>query len=341
MSFGGFLKQKRQEKNLTQKQLANLLFVSESAVSKWENNIARPDIILLPKLSEILEVTEHELITASVDERARKEKMQAKKWRAFSTSWNLFFYIAYGVALLTCFICNLAINKTLSWFWIVAAALLLGFTITNLPQFISKNKLFFVPLSIYLVLCILLAVCVIYTKGDWFWVATISILFGFIIIFAPIYIAKYQAFLKIKKYNDFVCVAIDFLMLNLLLLVIDISYGANSWYVGLPIALSVYGILNLLLSVRFLKVNRFLKTSVVLLLCNFFTYIVPPFIRVDNVFVQRELDDLNILKANFLIWNGETIETNVHCIVFLTVSILTIIFFVVGLYRHFKRNDME
>ena len=80
MSFGGFLKQKRQEKNLTQKQLANLLFVSESAVSKWENNIARPDIILLPKLSEILEVTEHELITASVDERARKEKMQAKKF---------------------------------------------------------------------------------------------------------------------------------------------------------------------------------------------------------------------------------------------------------------------
>ena len=144
MSFGGFLKQKRQEKNLTQKQLAKLLFVSESAVSKWENNIARPDIILLPKLSEILEVSEHELITASVDERARKEKMQAKKWRAFSTSWNLFFYIAYGVALLTCFICNLAINKTLSWFWIVAAALLLGFTITNLPQFISKNKLFFV-----------------------------------------------------------------------------------------------------------------------------------------------------------------------------------------------------
>ena len=35
-SFGEFLKQKRQEKNLTQKELAKALFVTESAVSKWE-----------------------------------------------------------------------------------------------------------------------------------------------------------------------------------------------------------------------------------------------------------------------------------------------------------------
>ena len=62
--FGKFLKQKRQEKSLTQKDLAKKLFVSESAVSKWEKNIAHPDITLLPTLSEILGVTEHELITA-------------------------------------------------------------------------------------------------------------------------------------------------------------------------------------------------------------------------------------------------------------------------------------
>ena len=57
-SFGCFLKQKRQEKNLTQKELAKLLFVSESAVSKWEKDVAHPDITLLPKLAEILKVTE-------------------------------------------------------------------------------------------------------------------------------------------------------------------------------------------------------------------------------------------------------------------------------------------
>ena len=78
-SFGEFLKTKRQEKNLTQKELANLVFVSESAVSKWERNVAHPDITLLPKLSIILGVTEHELITASIDKKVREEKRQAKR----------------------------------------------------------------------------------------------------------------------------------------------------------------------------------------------------------------------------------------------------------------------
>ena len=83
-SFGAFLRQNRQNKQLTQKDLANLLFVSESAVSKWEKGISHPDITLLPKLSEILGVSEHELITASVDHQAREEKSQARKWRALS-----------------------------------------------------------------------------------------------------------------------------------------------------------------------------------------------------------------------------------------------------------------
>ena len=43
-TFGEFFKEKRLEKNLTQKQLAKQLFVSESAVSKWEKDVAHPDI---------------------------------------------------------------------------------------------------------------------------------------------------------------------------------------------------------------------------------------------------------------------------------------------------------
>jgi transcriptional regulator with XRE-family HTH domain len=82
-TFELFLKEKRQEKNLTQKELAKILFVSESAVSKWEKDVAHPDITLLPKLAETLGVTEHELITASVDEKSRKEKVQARKWRKY------------------------------------------------------------------------------------------------------------------------------------------------------------------------------------------------------------------------------------------------------------------
>ena len=109
----------------------------------------------MPKLSELLGVSEHELITASVDNQARQEKLQARKWRAFSMSWSLFFYISYAVAIIPCFICNLAINKTLSWFWIVLSALILAFTFTNLPKLIKKHKLIFVPFSMYLALVLI------------------------------------------------------------------------------------------------------------------------------------------------------------------------------------------
>ena len=46
-TFGSFIKQKRIEKNYSQKDLAELLFVTESAVSKWERGVTYPDITLI------------------------------------------------------------------------------------------------------------------------------------------------------------------------------------------------------------------------------------------------------------------------------------------------------
>ena len=345
-SFGSFLRQKRQEKKLTQKDLSKLLFVSESAVSKWEKDVAHPDITLLPKISEILGVTEHELITASVDNKTREEKNQARKWRTLSLSWSLFFYIAYGVALIPCFICNLAINKTLSWFWIVLAALLLAFTFTNLPKLIKKYKLVLIPLSQYLAFVLLLGVCCIYSGGNWFLIPVLAVLLGLIIIFAPIYIAKYESFSKIKKYNDFISVAVDFFMLNILLIVINAytlinRYADGWWYlnIALPIVLCVYLALNIIMSVRFFKINRFLKTSIVLLLSNVFLYLPPLFIKVKNLEIQKGIDEINIFKANLSSWQvGVTIEQNINLIVCLSLLLLSGVFLVVGLIRYYRKK---
>lgn len=344
-NFGEFLKQKRQENFLTQKDLAKKLFVSESAVSKWEKNIAHPDITLLPRLSKILGVTEHELITASIDMQSREEKVQANKWRRLSFAWSLFFYISYVIALITCFICDLAINKGLTWFWIVLSALLLAFTFTNLPKLIKKHKLILLPLSMFLSLCLLLGVCCLYIGGNWFWVACLSVLLGVVIIFTPIYISRYKCFSKIKKYNDFISIGIDIVVLNILLVVIYTftilnGYADNNWYlkIALPIVLIVYLFLNILLSVRFLKINRLLKTSIILFLIDILYFIVP-FIKFNNIAAQKEINQVNIFKADFSNWKGETLlENNIHCIIFLTIITLSIIFFITGIIRHLKRK---
>ncbi|MBR2871304.1 MAG: helix-turn-helix transcriptional regulator [Clostridia bacterium] len=346
-SFGEFFKLKRQEKNLTQKELAKMLFVSESAISKWEKDVARPDVMMLPKLSEILGVTEHELIMACVDDKSREEKAQAKKWRTFSFSWSLFFYIAYGVALIPCFICNLAIQKTLSWFWIVLSALLLAFTFTNLPKLIRKHKLILIPLSMYLALVLLLGVCCIYVKGNWFFIPTLSILLGLVIIFCPIYIAKYPIFSKIKKFNDFISVGIDFVLLNVLLIVINAytiinGYENGWWYVkiALPIVFIIYVVLNILLSVRFLRTNKFLKTGIILFLINIFAYTPPLFISSKNPELQQEINDANVFKANLSSWQPNAhLENNVHLIICLTLLFLAVVFSVVGIVRHFRKAN--
>ena len=60
--FGGFVAQLRKEKGLMQKELAEKLYVSDKAVSKWERGLSIPDVTLLVPLAEILGVTVTELL---------------------------------------------------------------------------------------------------------------------------------------------------------------------------------------------------------------------------------------------------------------------------------------
>ena len=55
--FGGFVALCRKEKGLTQKQLAQRLYVSDKAVSKWERGLSLPDISLLQPLAQALDLS--------------------------------------------------------------------------------------------------------------------------------------------------------------------------------------------------------------------------------------------------------------------------------------------
>ena len=60
--FGAFVAQLRKEKGLIQKELAEKLYVSDKAVSKWERGLSVPDVAILVPLAEILGVTVTELL---------------------------------------------------------------------------------------------------------------------------------------------------------------------------------------------------------------------------------------------------------------------------------------
>ncbi|MBR4874284.1 MAG: helix-turn-helix transcriptional regulator, partial [Clostridia bacterium] len=154
-TFGSFIKTKRTEKNYSQKDLAEMLFVTEGAVSKWERGVSYPDITLISDICRVLDISEHELITASTDADTRKMKREARKYRMIRSMWFWIPTISYAVALLTCFICNLAVNHTLSWFFIVLTAILCAYAfIPTFTSFFERKKLLVFTVTSYLSICL-------------------------------------------------------------------------------------------------------------------------------------------------------------------------------------------
>ena len=93
--------------------------------------------------------------------------------------------------------------------------------------------------------------------------------------------------------------------------------------------------------VRFLKINKLLKTSLVLFLIASFLYLPPMFLKFKNPVLQRELiDDVNILKANFSKWIPEiTLDNNIHLIIALTLISFAVIFLISGLIKYLKNKN--
>lgn len=100
MTFGEKLKKLRADNNLTQEELADRLFVTRTAISKWETNRALPQIDNLKLISEIFGASIDELISdsdiqtkRSLDEkRAKIMYVIAISFLALATAFTLFAY---------------------------------------------------------------------------------------------------------------------------------------------------------------------------------------------------------------------------------------------------------
>ena len=67
----------RKDKQLTQAQLAAIMHVTDKAVSKWECDVAYPDITSLPLLAESLGVSVDQLLSKTTEV---KKPFNLKKW---------------------------------------------------------------------------------------------------------------------------------------------------------------------------------------------------------------------------------------------------------------------
>ena len=61
MSIGKNIARLRKEKGLTQRELGEMLGVSNQAVSKWESEITSPDVSVFPSLADVFECSIDEI----------------------------------------------------------------------------------------------------------------------------------------------------------------------------------------------------------------------------------------------------------------------------------------
>lgn len=104
--IGTFIKNLRKEKNLTQKELANKLNITDRAISKWERGLGCPDISLLEQLAIILDVTVLELLKGeylnnnkTLNEKDLIESMSFSKDNTLNKIKSITNYITFFIVL--------------------------------------------------------------------------------------------------------------------------------------------------------------------------------------------------------------------------------------------------
>lgn len=260
-TFGNFIREKRIEKGLKQRELADLLYVSESAVSKWETGKSYPDITMIPNICRTLGVTEKELIDGATDTDYRKMRHDATRYHRISETWFWGLTISYAVALVVCLIVDLAVNHRLTFSIVVFSSLLVAFSFApTWTRFSENHKLALFVGSSYLSLCLLFGVCCLKYGGSWFGIASSAVLLGYVALFTPFLMRRYwpERFTRFKVLAYFTLVLL-FLLLMLLIIRTNVRLP---YFKAMLVSLYAFAPFFIVGAVHALDISRMLKAAV-------------------------------------------------------------------------------
>ena len=136
--MGQFILELRKSHQMTQKELAVKLNVSDKAVSKWERGLSCPDISLLLPISNILGVTTTELLngertdvketinveTVVANALEYGEKTAKRKISLTKSIWSAVFTILLLIGISVVSIVNVAVSGTFTWSLISISAII-------------------------------------------------------------------------------------------------------------------------------------------------------------------------------------------------------------------------
>lgn len=156
LKMGELISSVRKSKNMTQKELADQLSVTDKAVSKWERGLGYPDITILPSLSEALGVTMSDLLKGEITAEETEQKPsademisstlkyadQAHRHRKFKAS-NLaisILTIAFLISVFICMLCNVVSTGKIDWSLYPTGAVIFAWFIIVPLIYFKKHK---------------------------------------------------------------------------------------------------------------------------------------------------------------------------------------------------------
>jgi transcriptional regulator with XRE-family HTH domain len=187
MSMADLIAERRKEKGMTQKQLADKLGVTDKAVSKWERGNGQPDINYLQPIADALNVTVSELLKGETEKSSEKtddkdddDETIVKKTLDYANSVYearskntprivLFSFFALGfVGIITTSIVDFALNGNFTWSLLPISAIIFSWLcIAPLLSF-KKHSIDIALLSTSIFIFPYLNVVCKLTGGNWF-----------------------------------------------------------------------------------------------------------------------------------------------------------------------------
>ena len=95
MKFGEQIKERRQELDLTQAEVAEKYFVTQQAVSNWEHDKTYPDLNMLVKISNVYQISLDSLLRE--DQKLKDYLEQGRAMNSFSVSYG-FIWVMFGLS---------------------------------------------------------------------------------------------------------------------------------------------------------------------------------------------------------------------------------------------------
>ena len=215
----------------------------------------------------------------SIDELILKEKesvigSQSKYFKRKSAVVGSVIAGIFALPILICLIVNLASGHALDWFFIVLAAMLIPASLFVVPLMAPKNRMFLTMISFTASVILLLAVCCIYSRGNWFFVAASGTLFGLTICFAPFIACRRPVNAYLKNRKGLAVMAADTVTFFLMMICIGLTnkvpgFFREAFVISVPLVMMAW---IMFLIIRYLPANGLVKAGTCIVALSLFSY---------------------------------------------------------------------